>query len=93
MKLWRKWRTHRRAKEALRFLAKMDLTMIRSGFNHQQRKQFWQDFIKSPANRARSISQLFRYYDGPRVVKAQPRPVIRKVEAPPQEDPGSALQH
>ena len=86
MKLLRRWRTHRRAKAALRFLAKMDLTMIRSGFNYQQRKQFWQDFIKSPASRAQALSNLYRFYGGRIKMRPIPTPpVIRRVEPKPEQ--------
>ena len=64
MKFLRRLIVRRRAKRALRLLAQMDMAMIRSRYNHQQRKQFWADFIKSPAARLDALGKLYGYYHG-----------------------------
>ena len=66
----RRFLIRRRARAALRFLQKMDKAMARRGYNHQQKKQAWQDFIKSPAARDDALGQLYGYYTRPaRVVQ------------------------
>lgn len=75
MKLVRRWIVRRKARAALRYLAKMDLAMIRRGYNRQQRKQFWHDFTVSPEARAMALSNLFRLT---KVKRGKLRPVKRE---------------
>ena len=61
----RRFLIRRRARAALRFLKKMDQAMGRRGYNSQQKKQAWQDFIKSPASRDDALGRLYGYYTRP----------------------------
>lgn len=54
---------HRRAKSAIKFLQKMDRAMHNRGYNHQQKRQAWRDFVTSPASREQALAQLFDFYE------------------------------
>lgn len=58
MKLFQRWRDKRAMKNALMLLWRMDLHMRRSKWTQKNRKQFWTDFIKSPASRGMAFQQV-----------------------------------
>ena len=58
MKLFQRWRDKRAMKNALMLLWRMDLHMRRSKMPASKRKQFWNDFIKSPASRGIAFQQV-----------------------------------
>ena len=58
MKLFQRYRDKRAMKAALMLLWRIDIHMRRSKWPQWRRKQFWSEFIKSPASRGIVFQQV-----------------------------------
>lgn len=61
---YRKWKFKRLQRQSVIFLKLLDVFMKKNKWPSWRRKQFWHDFIKSPASREAVLLEIYKGLDG-----------------------------